>query len=96
MVGEDMTFRRDDRAAAGAFTLDLAPLVVLDRDDVNADEAGTNAIDGAVDLCTVRGGRLPFDSAQGKPFDCAEGKYTPERKNSEHAHHVCDSIPAAS
>ena len=57
VVGHHVPFGGDDRAAAGRLTLQLAAVLVVDGDDVDADEAGGDFREGRVDRGAVGGRR---------------------------------------
>ena len=50
MVGDDEAVRRDDGAAAGRLALELAAVLEVDRDDMDADQAGRDLAEGGLDL----------------------------------------------
>jgi hypothetical protein len=54
VVGDDVAVRGDDRAAARTLDVDLAAVAIIDDDDRDADEAGIDRVDGAVDHRPVR------------------------------------------
>ena len=59
VVGDDEAVLGDDRAAADALHLDLAPLAVIGGDDADADEGGADMGDGGIHLGMQRGGGGP-------------------------------------
>ena len=50
MVGDDVAVRRDDGAAARRLALELAAVLKVDRDDVDADQARRDFGEGRLDL----------------------------------------------
>ena len=50
MVGDHQAFRRDDRAAARGLALELPAVLEVDRDDVDANQAGRDLGQGGLDF----------------------------------------------
>ena len=71
MVGEDVALGADDGAAAGGLTLHLATVLVIDRDDMDADEARRHVRDRGIDRGALGREPVPAPAAEPRPWQTA-------------------------